>query len=289
MKKPYLSAFAILFALVASGAAYQKFSWAQAPVKERWEAKERPEAKERAEARERAESNREEESSSRKEESTKREIEAFKRQGEEFKRQGDEFKRQAKDFKIQQKAFTLVRGPNGMDGQIKAAAEALRDADGEEAKAQATEKLKDLLDKFFEEDMGRRKEAVADLEERLQKLRAQLDRRRAKKQEIVDLQMKIVVNEADGLGFSSQPDSKDLDFNFRVPAPNVMYEVPVTTTYSAVQLGGPQPEARRDAWQSGPAPTPGTPPLTPPGSGPAPTPGAPPLTPPGPPVPVAPK
>ena len=35
----------------------------------------------------------------------------------------------------------------------------------------------------------------------MQKLRAQLDRRREKKQEIIELQLKLAVNEADGLGF----------------------------------------------------------------------------------------
>ena len=43
------------------------------------------------------------------------------------------------------------------------------------------------------------------LEERLGKLRAQLKRRRAKRQEIIDLQIQVAVNEADGLGFLSRP------------------------------------------------------------------------------------
>ena len=66
----------------------------------------------------------------------------------------------------------------------------------------ARKKLTELIDKYFDEDMVQRQKELAQLEQRLAKLREQLDRRRTKKQDIVDLQMKkSLLNEADGLGF----------------------------------------------------------------------------------------
>ncbi len=54
----------------------------------------------------------------------------------------------------------------------------------------------------FEEDMTSREAELTKLEERLAKLRAQLDRRRKAQGEIIQLQLKVMINEADGLGFS---------------------------------------------------------------------------------------
>jgi len=44
------------------------------------------------------------------------------------------------------------------------------------------------------------------MKRRLQKLHAQLERRRAKKAEIIDLQVKMSANEAMGWDFISQPE-----------------------------------------------------------------------------------
>ncbi len=59
---------------------------------------------------------------------------------------------------------------------------------------------------------------MADIEARLDKLRSQLDRRREKKQDIVDLQVKVAINAAEGLGFPGQPNDGGA-FNFRIEAP----------------------------------------------------------------------
>jgi hypothetical protein len=86
-------------------------------------------------------------------------------------------------------------------GAIRKAAEAVRDAKGEDAKSAAQKKLGDLLSKSYDEDMARRERELKQIEERLTKLRELLSRRRSKKQEIIDLQTKVALNEADGLGF----------------------------------------------------------------------------------------
>ena len=90
--------------------------------------------------------------------------------------------------------------PNLMH-EIEAAAAKVRDADSDGTKAEARKELTTLLDKYFEEDMKRRADELAKIEERVKKLHALLEKRAAKKQEIIDLQIKVLENEADGLGF----------------------------------------------------------------------------------------
>jgi hypothetical protein len=109
----------------------------------------------------------------------------------------------AADFNLQQ---IFVGGHHqGADADIRAAAEKVHAAEDEATKAEATEKLTGLLDKYFEDDMQARNKELEKIAARLTKLREQLDRRRTKKQEIIGLQVKVVLNEAEGLGFYSSP------------------------------------------------------------------------------------
>jgi hypothetical protein len=85
------------------------------------------------------------------------------------------------------------------------AAEKVRDAKDEASKAEATAELTRLVEKHFEEDMQIREKELESIAARVEKLKAQLARRREKKQDIVDLQVKVVINDADGLGFTSRP------------------------------------------------------------------------------------
>ena len=78
----------------------------------------------------------------------------------------------------------------------------LREADDDTVKADLTKQLEAAVVANFEEDMTSREAELTKLEERLAKLRAQLDRRRKAQEEIIQLQLKVMINEADGLGFS---------------------------------------------------------------------------------------
>jgi hypothetical protein len=89
--------------------------------------------------------------------------------------------------------------------QIRRAVAAIRNAADEVQKSRETKQLSDLLNEYFETDVRRRESELTQIEERVKKLREQLDLRRQKKQEILDLQMKVALNEADGLGFFSAP------------------------------------------------------------------------------------
>jgi hypothetical protein len=92
---------------------------------------------------------------------------------------------------------------------IRQAAEHLRDAETDEAKTKAEQQLRDLLTKFFNQDLQRRQSELKEMQARLSKLQEQLDRRQTKMDEIIDLQMKVLVNQADGLGFFSDSPSSD--------------------------------------------------------------------------------
>jgi hypothetical protein len=92
----------------------------------------------------------------------------------------------------------------GMSPEIAEAAGKVRDAESDSDKAEATKKLTEIVDKSFEDDLKRRERELAAITERVERLQAQLDRRRGKKQEIVDLQVKVAINDAEGLGFHSQ-------------------------------------------------------------------------------------
>jgi hypothetical protein len=78
----------------------------------------------------------------------------------------------------------------------------LREADEDAKKTEITKQLEAAVTKYFDEDLKGREDELAKLEERLQKLNAQLDRRRKAKGEIIELQMKVLINEAEGLGFA---------------------------------------------------------------------------------------
>jgi hypothetical protein len=92
-----------------------------------------------------------------------------------------------------------------LQGQIRQLTQHLREATDDTTKADLTKQLETLVGKWFDEDLKSREAQLTQLEERVSKLRAQLDRRRKAKGEITQLQTKVLVNEADGLGFSGTP------------------------------------------------------------------------------------
>jgi hypothetical protein len=121
---------------------------------------------------------------------------------------------------------------------LRGAADAVHNAKGDEETKAATKKLSELVDKCFDEDMAQRKKELEQLEKRLANLREQLDRRKTKKSEIVELQMKVLLNEADGLGFFSG-DTRGSDLN--LPRVNAAYGLPNGAPGTIVQPGDPTP------------------------------------------------
>jgi hypothetical protein len=110
-------------------------------------------------------------------------------------------------------------GPNP-GSAIRKAAEAVRDAKGDEAKSAAQKKFTELLSKCYDDDVAQREKELKQIEDRLAKLRELLDRRRTKKQEIIELQMKVAQNEAEGLGFyDGDRPAKGGATSFSLPTP----------------------------------------------------------------------
>jgi hypothetical protein len=114
--------------------------------------------------------------------------------------------------------FSSGRPGTNVASAIRKAAEAVRDAKGDEAKSEAQKKLAELLSKSYDDDMVQREHELKQIEERLAKLRELLERRRTKKQEVIELQTKVALNEADGLGFyDNERPAKASAFGYSLP------------------------------------------------------------------------
>jgi hypothetical protein len=98
----------------------------------------------------------------------------------------------------------VVRQQNPMEQQVRGAIEAFRNS-SEEGKPDARQRLKDVMEQYFDQDLKRRETEVASIEERVRNLKTQLERRRQKRGELIDLQIKLAENDAEGLDFFWQP------------------------------------------------------------------------------------
>ena len=85
-----------------------------------------------------------------------------------------------------------------LNQKIAAATRDLRSSDADK-KAEAEASLQNALEELFDVRTGSREKEIKDLEERLQRLRDQLEARKEKKREIVKLRLQTIVNEANGL------------------------------------------------------------------------------------------
>ncbi len=105
-------------------------------------------------------------------------------------------------FNEKKKMLMIHAQPEKMN-RIREAANALVEAEDDDAREDAERNLNEQLDEYFEEDMKRREEELANVERRVKELRELLERRREKKDDILRLQVEVLQNEANGLGFFS--------------------------------------------------------------------------------------
>jgi hypothetical protein len=103
---------------------------------------------------------------------------------------------------LTKKIVMMQAQPETMN-RIREAAKALVDAEDDDAREDAERNLNEQLIEYFEEDMKRREEELANVERRVKELRELLERRREKKDDIIRLQVEVLQNEANGLGFFS--------------------------------------------------------------------------------------
>ena len=81
------------------------------------------------------------------------------------------------------------------------ATQLLKDSKDEEVRKKESETIHAYLIKQFERDLISREKELASVEERLKSLRQQLEKRKASKDEIVNLRFKTIMNNVEGLGF----------------------------------------------------------------------------------------
>jgi SecDF, P1 head subdomain len=89
--------------------------------------------------------------------------------------------------------------PEETQTQVKALVERVRDAKTDAERKSAEQELRNLLGRYFDRDIQRREQELTSLEERMNKLRNLLATRKEAKDSIVDLQYRVLVNEAKGL------------------------------------------------------------------------------------------
>jgi len=80
-------------------------------------------------------------------------------------------------------------------------------ASNDDQKARASELLRKTLDKYFATDIQSRREELEDIKARVAEMEAHLAKRIAARERIVDLQLQTFLNEAEGLGFFTEPNS----------------------------------------------------------------------------------
>jgi hypothetical protein len=117
----------------------------------------------------------------------------------------------------------------------------LRNTEDSAKKAELTKKLESAVTKSFDADLKNREAELAKIEERIKKLRTQLDRRRAARSDIIQLQLKVLTNDAEGLGFSA-----GADFHAATPtatnlAPTAVYSLE-RHLYPSADVPSPPPQ-----------------------------------------------
>ena len=90
-----------------------------------------------------------------------------------------------------------------LHGELRQAARKLKQTDDADEKEKITAELNTLLSEYFDNDIELREQELETVRKRLEDLQAKIDKRKAMKMEIVDLQLRTVINEAEGLGFFS--------------------------------------------------------------------------------------
>lgn len=107
---------------------------------------------------------------------------------------------------------------------VNKARQKVQSAKSEEDRTKAATELRNTLNEYFDKDLKAREQELDTINEGLKKMQAGLKKRADAKDDIVDLQLQIIVNEAEGLGFfrksassSSHDDSLLMQSGFRSP------------------------------------------------------------------------
>lgn len=94
------------------------------------------------------------------------------------------------------------------EAKLKAAIVLLKRAKDDETREKALATLPEIVSQIFDEDLKRRESEVNDIRQRVSKLKALIEKRKESKDRIVELQLKIQLNEVEGLGFSVKQNTR---------------------------------------------------------------------------------
>lgn len=102
--------------------------------------------------------------------------------------------------RVRKNDTTVLGTERGLQSTITKASRLLR-SDDADTKEKAQEALRKAVGELFDLRSKVREKQIKDLEERLAKLRKQMEQREDKKADIIRLHIQTIVNQANGLGF----------------------------------------------------------------------------------------
>lgn len=95
----------------------------------------------------------------------------------------------------------LLAARQQLEAQLAPLVQRLREAQADEQKAAVKQQMSSILEGYFDQDMQRRLKELAEIEARVRRLKEQSEQRQQAKTQILELQLKVLENEAAGLGF----------------------------------------------------------------------------------------
>jgi hypothetical protein len=150
---------------------------------------------------------------------------------------------------------TVFAGPQ-VDSKSHKAFEKLRNAESKADKAEALDELREALESEYDEFLSSQEKELDKMEEKMKELRSQLEKRRDAKDDLIELRLKTLENDASGLGW---PGGQGRSF-FWHTAPGAPHAAGVFTgpghleheIHAAVAPpGGPVPGLLPPEWMSG--------------------------------------
>jgi hypothetical protein len=111
----------------------------------------------------------------------------------------------------------LIVRPASSQDKIKSMLKVLESTDNTSDKNAIEQEIKQLLNEQYDQKMKVYEKQLAELESKLEKMRSQLQRRRDAKADMVDLRMKVLMAEADDLGWPSDVKSGRFSAAFGTP------------------------------------------------------------------------
>lgn len=134
--------------------------------------------------------------------------------------------------------------PSRLQGQIDSKLRQYRNADDETERKKIMEEIRETLSEQFDERMKSPKERIQRSRKRLERLKKQLNEREKKSDEIIDLRLKVLTNQALGLGWGTAHDAGQPPVGYSLsPGPGATW-IPRHQAPGVQQTMPPHPNGR---------------------------------------------